>query len=140
MPSLFSSAPASCSPPAGVGSGLSSQGRARKGSVKAMTPIIYMPFPSSTILHPPGRVYLQAMSTATLPQIYSYGHALDMDDDKFGLLRDSSDAATDFPELRRRFATDGYLYMKGYLEREKVLEARAGLTSRLAASGTLDPA
>jgi hypothetical protein len=80
------------------------------------------------------------MSTATLPQIYSYGHALDMDDDKFGLLRDSSDAATDFPELRRRFASDGYLYMKGYLEREKVLAARAGLTSRLAAAGTLDPA
>ena len=80
------------------------------------------------------------MSTATLPQIYSYGHALDMDDDKFGLLRDSSDAATDFPELRRRFAEDGYLYMKGYLEREKVLEARAALTARLAASGTLDPA
>ena len=40
------------------------------------------------------------MSTATapaLPQIYSFGHALDMDDDKIGLLRDSSDAA----ELRR---------------------------------------
>lgn len=78
------------------------------------------------------------MSTATLPQIYSYGHALDMSEDKFGLLRDSSDAATDFVELRRRFAEDGYLYMKGYLDRDQVLGARAALTERLAAAGVLD--
>ncbi len=81
------------------------------------------------------------MSTATaLPQIYSYGHALDMDDGKFGLLRDSSDAAEDFPELRLRFAADGYLYMKGYLDRDEVLTARASLTDGLAAAGVLDPA
>ena len=80
------------------------------------------------------------MSTATaLPQIYSYGHALDMDDGKFGLLRDSSDAAEDFPELRLRFAADGYLYMKGYLDRDEVLTARASLTDGLAAAGVLDP-
>jgi hypothetical protein len=79
------------------------------------------------------------MSPVTLPQIYSYGHALDMDEDKFGLLRDSSDAAMDFVELRRRFADDGYLYMKGYLDRGQVLEARASLTDRLAAAGALDP-
>ena len=87
-----------------------------------------MTFPTSTILSGDLPVYPYPMTTATLPQIYSYGHALDMDDDKFGLLRDSSDAATDFPELRRRFATDGYLYMKGYLDRANVLEARAGIT------------
>jgi len=78
------------------------------------------------------------MSTATLPQIYSYGHALDMSEDKFGLLRDSSDAAGDFVELRRRVAEDGYLYMKGYLDRGQVLEAREALTDRLAAEGILD--
>ncbi len=80
------------------------------------------------------------MSVATLPQIHSYGHPLDMGEDRFGLLRDSSDAARDFAELRRRFAADGYLYMKGYLDRGQVLEARAGLTERLAAAGALDPA
>lgn len=81
------------------------------------------------------------MSTLTaLPQLVSYGHALDMDDDKVGLLRDSSDAADDFEELRRRFATDGYLYMRGYLDRDEVLAARASLTDRLAAAGVLDPA
>jgi hypothetical protein len=79
------------------------------------------------------------MSTvAALPQIYSYGHALDMADDKFGLFRDSSDAADDVPELRRRFAEDGYLFMRGYLDRDEVLAARASLTSRLAAAGVLD--
>ncbi len=81
------------------------------------------------------------MSTATaLPQIYSFGHALDMADDKIGLLRDSSDAAENVPELRRRFADDGYLYMKGYLDRDEVLAARATLTAGLAAAGVLDPA
>lgn len=80
------------------------------------------------------------MSTATLPQIVSYGHELDMSEDKFGILRDSSDAADDVAELHRRFAEDGYLYMKGYLERDRVLEARAAITDRLAAAGVLDPA
>lgn len=82
-----------------------------------------------------------AMSTATaLPQLYSFGHALDMDDDKVGLLRDSSDAADDMVELRRRFAEEGYLYMRGYLDRDQVLRARASLTDRLAEADVLDPA
>lgn len=80
------------------------------------------------------------MSTETLPQIISYGHKLDMPEDKFGLLRDSADAADDMPELRRRFEQDGYLHIKGYLDRDQVLEARAALTERLAEAGALDPA
>ena len=75
---------------------------------------------------------------STLPQLYSYGHPLEMDDDKVGYLRDSSDAAEDVDELRKRFAEDGYLYMKGYLEKEKVLKARASLVERLAESGGLN--
>ena len=65
------------------------------------------------------------MSTATaLPQLYSFGHALEMDDAKVGLLRDSADAANDVAELRQRFAEDGYLYMKGYLDRDDVRRPR----------------
>ena len=79
-------------------------------------------------------------ATTTLPQLYSYGHELEMTDDKVGLLRDSSDAAEDFPELRRRVAEDGYLYLKGYLDRAEVLAARASLTAGLAAADVLDPA
>lgn len=79
------------------------------------------------------------MSTLTeIPQLYSFGHALDMADDKVGLLRDSCDAADDVAELRRRFAEDGYLYMKGYLDRAEVLAARATITERLAAEGVTD--
>ena len=79
------------------------------------------------------------MSTLTaLPQLYSYGHPLDMDEAKIGVLRDSVDAADDVAELRRRFATDGYLYLKGYLDRDEVLAARASLTTGLAAAGVLD--
>lgn len=77
-------------------------------------------------------------SAISLPQLHSFGHALDMEDAKVGRLRDSSDAADDFVELRRRFADDGYLYMKGYLDRGEVLNARASLTDRLAAAGVLD--
>ncbi len=79
-------------------------------------------------------------TTSTLPQLYSFGHALDMAEDKVGLLRDSSDAADDVEELRRRVAEDGYLYLKGYLDRDQVLAARASLTERLAEAGVLDPA
>ena len=78
------------------------------------------------------------MSTATLPQITSYGHKLDMNEDKVGLLRDSSDAANDFDELRRRCDEDGYIYIKGYLDRDKVLDARRAITDRLADKGILD--
>ncbi|MDI1319888.1 MAG: phytanoyl-CoA dioxygenase family protein, partial [bacterium] len=79
-------------------------------------------------------------TTTTLPQLYSYGHELEMTDDKVGLLRDSTDAATDREELHRRFAEDGYLYLPGYLDRDEVLAARASLTDGLAAAGVLDPA
>ncbi len=78
--------------------------------------------------------------TLDLPQLHSYGHELEMSEDKVGLLRDSSGAADDVEELRRRFAEDGYLFMRGYLDRDTVLGARASLTSRLAESGVLDPA
>ena len=82
---------------------------------------------------------MNTVATA-LPQLRSYGHDLDMDDDKVGLLRDSSDAAEDFAELRRRFEEDGYLYMKGYLDKDVVHAARRSITDRLAAAGMLDPA
>lgn len=81
------------------------------------------------------------MATLTaLPPLQSYGHSLDSGPDELGLLRDSRDAAEDFPELRRRFAEDGYLYLPGYLDRAEVLGARASLLDRLAAADVLDPA
>ena len=79
------------------------------------------------------------MSTTTaLPQLYSYGHALEMSDDKVGLLRDSRDAMDDVAELHRRFDTDGYLYIKGGLDRDEVLAARQSLVDGLGEAGVLD--
>lgn len=79
-------------------------------------------------------------TTTALPQLYSYGHELDMAEDKAGWLRESTDAADDVVELRRRFAEDGYLYLPGYLDRAEVLDVRASLCHGLAAAGVLDPA
>jgi|TARA_B110000495_G_C23020661_1_gene605457 hypothetical protein len=81
------------------------------------------------------------MSAQTeLPPLVSYGHALDGDDRKIGRLRSSADVADDMPELRRRLEEDGYLYMKGYLDRDKVLEARRSILSEMAEMDVLDPA
>jgi hypothetical protein len=78
------------------------------------------------------------MIHTSLPQIISYGHSLDMTTDKIGTLKDSSDAINDVKELRTRFEDEGYLYIKGYLDKDKVLEARAALTEKLAAINLLD--
>lgn len=81
------------------------------------------------------------MSTlAPMPPLKSYGHDLEMDEDKIGHLRDSSDAAEDFEELRRRFEEDGYLFMRGYLDRDQVMDARSDVLSKLSRDGHLDPA
>lgn len=74
-----------------------------------------------------------------IPPLTSYGHDLDMDEDKIGLLRDSSDVAEDFEELRRRLEDDGYLYIPGYLDRDQVLDVRAEITGQLSKDGHLDP-
>jgi hypothetical protein len=77
-------------------------------------------------------------SLTPLPQLFSYDHPLEADEDKVGLLRDSSDASEDFEELGRRFAEEGYLFMKGYLNRDQVLGARSSIAKRLADAGILD--
>ena len=43
---------------------------------------------------------------------------------QFGCLRDSTDALDDIDELRRRIAADGYLFIRGLIERDAVLDAR----------------
>ena len=42
---------------------------------------------------------------------------------QFGYLRDSTDALEDIEELRRRIAADGYLFIRGLIDRDAVLEA-----------------
>ena len=55
-------------------------------------------------------------------------------------LRDSSPLRDDITALRRRMQQDGYLFMRGLLTRDEVLEARREITRRMAEQGWLDPA
>jgi hypothetical protein len=76
---------------------------------------------------------------ATLLGLTSSGHALDTSPDSFGELRASTDLADDPAALRERMGEDGYLYLPGYLDRDRVLDARAAVCERLAALGHLAP-
>lgn len=76
----------------------------------------------------------------TLPRLTARGQALDTASEKFGLLRSSTDIATDGAALRERMRQDGYLFLPGYLNRANVLEARTVITDRLAEQNLLDPA
>ncbi len=75
---------------------------------------------------------------ATLPRLTSYDQELDTSPEAFGWLRDSREFADDAAELRARMAEDGYLFLPGYLNREKVVEARRVCVEKLAAAGQLD--
>ena len=72
----------------------------------------------------------------------SCGHPLDTRPAAFGELLDSGDLAAggDDEALRARMDRDGYLFLRGYLNRAEVLAARREITARLAEAGALDPA
>ncbi len=77
---------------------------------------------------------------ATLPTLTSGGRTIDLSPERFGWLRDSSDAVGDAAELRARMERDGYLFLPGFLDREGVRAARLALCARLEEEGLLDPA
>ena len=53
---------------------------------------------------------------------------------------DSTDLIGDGPALAERLRRDGYLFLRGVLPREAVLEVRGRLLEKAAAGGWLDPA
>lgn len=77
-----------------------------------------------------------AAPITTLP-LKSCGFTLDPG--HVGVLKDSTEIAYSGEALRERMAQDGYLYLPGWLDRQEVLDARAGITSKLAAEGLLNP-
>jgi ectoine hydroxylase-related dioxygenase (phytanoyl-CoA dioxygenase family) len=68
----------------------------------------------------------------------SNGLELDMRPEAFGELRDASALLGDAEALRGRMAEDGYLLLRGALDREVVLAARRELCEKLAAVGEID--
>jgi len=68
-------------------------------------------------------------------QIRSQGKVLAQDVEAFGELRDSSAFTGDVAALRIRMAEDGYLFLRGYLDRDEVLAARRELLARAADEG-----
>ena len=74
-----------------------------------------------------------------MPQILTSNKiALDNSPEKFGTLRESTELAADAAALRRRMAEDGYLFIRGGLDRDVVLAARREILEKLDAVGELD--
>ena len=70
----------------------------------------------------------------------SAGHELDTSPEAFGFIRSSADCVGQPAELARRLTDDGYIFIPGFFDPALILAARAAITDRLAAEGSLDPA
>ena len=70
--------------------------------------------------------------------LYSHGYKLDLSPEKFGELRESNDIAHDGAAIRSRIEQDGYLLLRGLVDRERVLEARREILLKFAIVGEID--
>ena len=68
----------------------------------------------------------------------SLGEALDVSASAWGELRDSAELLGNPGALQTRMREEGYLFMRGCLDTDDVLAARAEITRRLAGLGVLD--
>lgn len=66
------------------------------------------------------------------------GRKLGHTPDDFGELKVSNDVLHDRDELEQRMADDGYLFLKGLLNKDEVLAARGEVMNRLMDAGVLD--
>lgn len=72
-------------------------------------------------------------------KLISQKKELELTGDAFGELRESQDVLDDSGALRQRMADDGYLFLRGVLDRAQVIEARRECVRRLAEAGRLEP-
>ena len=82
---------------------------------------------------------VQEICTPKLQRFTSNGYDLDTTTAHFGELRASNDRLRDVSVLRERMDREGYLFFRGLLDRETVLDARREVAERLAKEGYLDP-
>lgn len=71
----------------------------------------------------------------TLPRLSSSGSPFPSE--RLGFLNESTHLMGDFEALRQAIERDGYLFIKGFHSREKVLEARQAVLSQLKAEGII---
>ncbi len=79
------------------------------------------------------------MTLAAPLTLRNVGVDLDTSPEHFGTLLDSSDILHDLPALHARMARDGYLYLPGLMDKQKVLAVRKHVTDRLMREGFLKP-
>ena len=72
-------------------------------------------------------------------EIYSCGEKLEASADQLGYLRDANELLGNSALLQNRMVEDGYLSLRGLLNRDEVLAARRHTLEQLAAHGQLDP-
>ena len=89
------------------------------------------------ILFRRNRGILASMSTTELA-LTSIDLRLDASASALGELRSSTDVVDDPAVLGERMREEGYLFLRGYLDADEVLEARAEITRRLAGHGLLE--
>ena len=68
-----------------------------------------------------------AIKTTVLPDtLQSNGNAFDLSDETFGELRDANSLLGNMAAIHERFAEDGYLLFRNYLDKDKVLAGTPG--------------
>lgn len=78
------------------------------------------------------------MATRALPRLTASGKALSTDPERFGFLKESQDVFEDTNELRARIESDGYLFIKGFFNREEVRSVRLSIARALHDEDVLD--
>lgn len=79
------------------------------------------------------------MKTVEELPLTSVGHQLDTSSECFGELRESSLWIDDPESLRTRMEEDGYLFIRGFFQRDDVLQVRRELVTRMAKFNLLEP-
>jgi hypothetical protein len=78
-------------------------------------------------------------SLAAKSALTTNGYVFDTRPEAFGELRDANGLLGDPSALRQRMADDGYLLLRGYLDRDLVLASRRELAQKLLDVGLIDP-
>jgi len=79
------------------------------------------------------------MNTLQDLPLASVGHQLDTSPEAFGELRESSLWIDDPETLRTRMEEDGYLYIRGFFQRDEVMPVRRELVTRMLKYSLLEP-